>query len=46
MPFWMFLVEIAVMHFVLPAALTLFFDLAFRKLGWVRKGDMRLYEAK
>lgn len=46
LPLWLFLLEIAVMHFVLPAALTLFFDAAFRKLGWVRKGDMKIYEAK
>ena len=45
-PLWIFLAEIAVMHFVLPAVLTLAFDAAFRKMGWVRKGDMRLYEAK
>jgi uncharacterized membrane protein len=43
---WIFIAEIAVMHFLLPGALTLFFDTAFRKLGWVRKGDMRIYEAK
>lgn len=46
MPFWMFLVEILLMHFLLPAALTLFFDAAFRKLNWVRKGDMKIFEAK
>lgn len=46
MPFWMFLVEILLMHLLLPAALTLFFDAAFRKLNWVRKGDMKIFEAK
>ena len=46
MPFWMFLVEILLMHFLLPAALTLFFDAAFRNLNWVRKGDMKIFEAK
>lgn len=45
-PLWLFLIEIVVMHFILPAVLTLSFDAAFRKIGWVRKGDMRLYEAK
>lgn len=45
-PLWVFLVEVLIMHFLLPAALTLFFDGVFRKLNWVRKGDMRLYEAK
>lgn len=43
---WVFFAEIALMHFVLPGVLTLTFDAAFRKLGWVRNGDMRLYEAK
>lgn len=36
------LIEIAVMHFILPAAITLMFDFAFRKLGWVKDGDMSL----
>ena len=45
-PLWVFLLEVLVMHFLLPAALTLFFDGVFRKLNWVRKGDMKLYEAK
>ncbi len=44
--FWVFLLEILVMHFLLPACLTLTFDSVFRKLGWVKKGDMKLYEAK
>ncbi len=44
--FWIFLLEVAAMHFLLPACLTLAFDAAFRKLGWVRKGDMKIYEAK
>ncbi len=35
-------IEIAVMHFVLPALLTLGFDAALRKLGWVKAGDMKL----
>jgi uncharacterized membrane protein len=46
MGFWLFLTEIIVMQFILPAALTLAFDSAFRKLGWVRKGDMKLVEVK
>lgn len=33
---------ILVMHFVLPAVLTLAFDAAFRKLGWVKKGYMKI----
>lgn len=34
--------EVLMMHFVLPMVLTLVFDLTFRKLGWVRKGDMKI----
>ncbi len=30
------------MHFLLPAALTLLFWWICRKLGWIRKGDMKL----
>ncbi len=45
-PLWVILVEIFVMHFLLPALLTLSFDALFRKLNWVRKGDMKIYEAK
>ncbi len=45
-PFWIFLLELVVMHFILPACLTLAFDGIFRKLGWVKKGDMKIYEAK
>lgn len=43
---WVFLLEVLVMHFLLPACLTLSFDTVFRKLGWVKKGDMKIYEAK
>ena len=43
---WVFLLEIVLMHFILPACLTLSFDAVFRKIGWVRKGDMKIYEAK
>ncbi|MBO5222419.1 MAG: PTS sugar transporter subunit IIC [Clostridia bacterium] len=46
LPLWLFLIEILVMHFILPGVLTLTFDAAFRKLGWVKNGYMRLYEAK
>lgn len=35
-------VTVLLMHFVLPMVLTLIFDLTFRKLGWVRKGDMKI----
>ncbi len=33
---------ILVMHFVLPAIVTLFFSEAFRKLNWIHNGDMKL----
>ena len=36
------LIEIAVMHFVLPAVLTLMFDYCFRRLDWVKPGYMKL----
>jgi uncharacterized membrane protein len=39
---WLVLVEIAVMHFILPAALSLAFSEWFRKMGWIREGDMKL----
>ncbi len=35
-------VMIALMCFILPAALSLLFDFLFRKLGWVKDGDMLL----
>lgn len=35
-------VLVLLMHFVFPAVLTLSFDLVFRKIGWVRKGDMKI----
>ncbi len=39
---WMVLLQIALMHFILPAVLALGFSEWFRKLGWIRKGDMKL----
>lgn len=33
---------VLLMHFVLPALLTLAFDLTFRKLGWVKNGYMKI----
>ena len=35
-------VTVLLMHFILPAVLTLCFDLMFRKLGLVKKGYMKL----
>lgn len=34
--------EVALLHFILPAALTLAFSFALSKIGWVRKGDMAI----
>ena len=39
---WLVLVEIAIMYFILPAALSLAFSEWFRKMGWIREGDMKL----
>ena len=36
------MIEIAVMHFVLPAVLTLIISEGMRRAGWIRKGDMTL----
>lgn len=35
-------IGLALICFILPAVLSLAFDFAFRKLGWVKKGDMTL----
>lgn len=39
---WMALLQIAIMHFVLPALLTLGVSEFMRKKGWIREGDMAL----
>ena len=36
------LIEMAVMHFIAPAVLTLVFSELLRKKGWIREGDMAL----
>ena len=36
------LLEIIVMHFVLPAVLCLLFSEGMRKFGWIKSGDMKL----
>ncbi|MDO4459361.1 MAG: PTS sugar transporter subunit IIC [Clostridia bacterium] len=36
------ILEIAVMHFVLPAVVTLVFHFIFKKIGWVKDGDMKI----
>ena len=33
---------IALLHFVLPALLTLFWAHWLRRLGWIRPGDLKL----
>lgn len=40
------LLEIAVMHFILPAVVTLGIAEAMRKLGWIKNGDMKLQDIK
>ena len=39
---WMALIQIAIMHFILPALLTLGVSEFMRKKGWIREGDMAL----
>lgn len=39
---WVLVLEIAAMHFILPAILALIFDFIFRKIGWVKDGDMKI----
>lgn len=40
--FWSILLLVAVFYFLVPAGLTLAFDALFRRIGWVRPGDMKL----
>ena len=35
-------VQVLLMHFLLPVLFTLMFDMLFRRLGWVKKGQMYL----
>lgn len=39
---WIVMLEIVVMHFILPALLALFFSETMRKLKWIKDGDMKL----
>ncbi len=41
----MALLEITLMHFVLPAVISLGIAEAMRKLGWIKNGDLRLVSA-
>ena len=36
------LVKMLLMHFILPAVLTLLFSELMRKKGWIKQGDMKL----
>ena len=40
--FWTTLLWVILMQFIFPAILSLLFDFLFRKLGWVKKGDMKI----
>lgn len=37
---WMVLIKIAVLHFILPGVLVYLVNKLFKKLGWIKKGDM------
>jgi uncharacterized membrane protein len=41
-PTWILLTEILMMHFILPALLTLLISEFMRKKGWLKYGDMEL----
>jgi len=38
----MLILKIALLYFILPAGLSLFFSESMRKWGWIKKGDMKL----
>lgn len=42
MSFKVALIQIIIMHFVLPAVVTLIFSEGMRKAGWIKDGDMKL----
>ena len=37
---WLVLIKIAVLHFILPAVMVWGINAGFKKLGWIKKGDM------
>lgn len=41
----MLLLKIVLLHFVLPAVLTLLFAFFMRKKGWIQDGDMKLSDS-
>ncbi|MCI9576066.1 MAG: PTS sugar transporter subunit IIC [Clostridiales bacterium] len=45
-PVWWLMIEIFLLHFLFPAILALGIDWMLRKIGWVRPGDMKLYQAE
>lgn len=36
------LLQVILLHFILPATFALIFDFIFRKIGWVKDGDMKI----
>lgn len=45
-PTYLIFIQVAIMHFIAPAILTLLFDYILRKIGWIKPGYMKLEEAK
>ena len=41
-PAWIVVIEIVVMYFILPAAVSLGISELLRKIGWIKQGDMKL----
>lgn len=41
-PWWVIALNIGLLQILLPAALSLLFAWIFRKIGWIREGDMKL----
>lgn len=39
---WIVLIKIAILHFLLPGLLVWALTLLFRKLGWIKDGDMKI----
>ena len=39
---WILLLKILILHFVLPAILTLGISTFMRRKGWIKDGDMKL----
>lgn len=41
-PVWVVVLEIVIMYFILPAAISLGVSELLRKIGWIKSGDMKL----